>query len=679
MQTSRRRCCACLALRAVVSLFILGGLVPAAEAAPLSTICEETRGDAGSLPNGAKRALAIPVLNRIDGILEGDTAADLKPDFEDMYLIRITDPMDFAAFTIATDPECGPPLNDSQLFLFDVCGRAVVANDNAPPGNPLGVNAPFSLLLPVASNGTPLVIQPGLYFLAISGSDNDPFSGAGAMFANTPNLIVGPLPPGGLQPIIGWQGKGEVGRYSIELTGVAGIIPTSCLGDLDQDGVVDGADLGFLLSTWGSCALNPCAPCDQDLDGSGGVDGADLGVLLSGWSCLPEAFFVCGNPASGDCFVVHGNPACEDPCCCTLVCNMLPFCCEVEWDTGCVDMAEAVCPEAPNSNDECSEPTPIEDGETPFSTFSATTGPPALPPECDRGFGLPLVQDIWFRWVPSQSGAVSIGTCGTADFDTRLAVYTGPCAGLVLEACNDDAPGCDLTSEIILVVSAGTPYRIRVGGFAGSGSGILTIKYLELACGQCPPGGIAEGEACGADLNGGCNGGSGSSTCCSPQRFPGCDDVICQDTVCALDPFCCESVWDALCADQAATVCPELCSTLFTPIECGQTICGSAWADGGTRDTDWYELVLTSPATITMSIESQLPMVIGVVNTGGIPDCGLATALDPFLLVPPCSPDNSFTVVLPAGVHWLFAATSTFDGHPCIGAENEYVVEVGCE
>ncbi|MCA9284511.1 MAG: hypothetical protein KDA22_04815 [Phycisphaerales bacterium] len=49
--------------------------------------------------------------------------------------------------------------------------------------------------------------------------------------------------------------------------------------DLNGDGVVDGADLGILLSAWG-----PCSGCPADLDGSGTVDGADLGLLLARWT-----------------------------------------------------------------------------------------------------------------------------------------------------------------------------------------------------------------------------------------------------------------------------------------------------------------------------------------------------------------------------------------------------------
>jgi hypothetical protein len=52
---------------------------------------------------------------------------------------------------------------------------------------------------------------------------------------------------------------------------------TTVPGDLNGDGVVDGADLGILLSNWGGSGLG-------DLNGSGLIDGADLGSLLSAWS-----------------------------------------------------------------------------------------------------------------------------------------------------------------------------------------------------------------------------------------------------------------------------------------------------------------------------------------------------------------------------------------------------------
>jgi len=56
-----------------------------------------------------------------------------------------------------------------------------------------------------------------------------------------------------------------------------------CTGDLTADGIVNGADLGVMLSAWGNCT----GGCAADLNRDGVVNGADLGVLLSAWG-------VCG-------------------------------------------------------------------------------------------------------------------------------------------------------------------------------------------------------------------------------------------------------------------------------------------------------------------------------------------------------------------------------------------------
>lgn len=48
-------------------------------------------------------------------------------------------------------------------------------------------------------------------------------------------------------------------------------------GDLNQDGVVNGADLTILLGAWGT------SDAIADLDGNGVVNGADLTILLGDW------------------------------------------------------------------------------------------------------------------------------------------------------------------------------------------------------------------------------------------------------------------------------------------------------------------------------------------------------------------------------------------------------------
>ncbi len=51
-----------------------------------------------------------------------------------------------------------------------------------------------------------------------------------------------------------------------------------CVADLNGDMQVDGADLGSLLGSWGSCGA-----CPADFNCDLTVDGADLGMLLGSW------------------------------------------------------------------------------------------------------------------------------------------------------------------------------------------------------------------------------------------------------------------------------------------------------------------------------------------------------------------------------------------------------------
>jgi hypothetical protein len=71
-----------------------------------------------------------------------------------------------------------------------------------------------------------------------------------------------------------WQESGLSAGLCMGVTGTP-----SSRADLDNDGDVDGGDLGMLLTAWGACAS-----CAADLTGDGSVDGADLGALLSAWS-----------------------------------------------------------------------------------------------------------------------------------------------------------------------------------------------------------------------------------------------------------------------------------------------------------------------------------------------------------------------------------------------------------
>lgn len=76
--------------------------------------------------------------------------------------------------------------------------------------------------------------------------------------------------------------KNSIGHGKIDISCVP-FPGCSCLGDLDGNALIDGADLGILLGAWG---YNPESPAD--LDGDGLVAGADLAELLARWGpCGP--------------------------------------------------------------------------------------------------------------------------------------------------------------------------------------------------------------------------------------------------------------------------------------------------------------------------------------------------------------------------------------------------------
>ena len=77
---------------------------------------------------------------------------------------------------------------------------------------------------------------------------------------------------------VGSYSAANVGPFSIEITGPSG--PPPCLGDINLDGFVLGADLGLLLGNWGFSGTG-------DLNNDGVVTGADLGLLLGEWGTCP--------------------------------------------------------------------------------------------------------------------------------------------------------------------------------------------------------------------------------------------------------------------------------------------------------------------------------------------------------------------------------------------------------
>jgi hypothetical protein len=76
------------------------------------------------------------------------------------------------------------------------------------------------------------------------------------------------------------NGGSDAATFSAALNAAIDAMNPPCPADIDASGIVDGADLGVLLSAWGNAG-------PADLDTSGAIDGADLGILLSAWGDCP--------------------------------------------------------------------------------------------------------------------------------------------------------------------------------------------------------------------------------------------------------------------------------------------------------------------------------------------------------------------------------------------------------
>lgn len=303
---------------------------------------------------------------------------------------------------------------------------------------------------------------------------------------------------------------------------------------------------------------------------------------------------------------------------------------------------------------------------------------------------------VWFRWTAPQTTVVEVSTCGTANFDTRLAVLLACGDPSSVITCADDSAGCDLTTKVRFEALQGRQYRIAVGGFdaASAGPGILKITIN-----------VDESSECGVSPN----------DCClaSPDGRSHCSNLACCELVCSVDPFCCagagEGAWDEACAEFARLACtscgggtcelqqdaipePGQCDTAVDlnagcasgvpgpvmTIAPGEVRAGRLWAADGTRDTDWYEFVVTEQQMCNFTLRSSGPAQVFIVDDA-CPDYSVlsSTLVGAF----PC-PLTTARCLVP-GRYRAVVSLSVFDGFPspCTEADARvrYTLEMGVE
>ena len=272
---------------------------------------------------------------------------------------------------------------------------------------------------------------------------------------------------------------------------------------------IEGDCAVYPLDGGGASGQTDFAPFTFEVGEAGSVDIAvyqawDDGTgLAAGQVVSADTFFTLGGEvpaacadADGSCAEVHGTPGCTDISCCAIVCDAAsggdPFCCEVSWDSTCVDTAIALCGiyiytcDAPAYANDCADsPSLIGNGERiGYSTLDANYDGPII--TCAAGGAA----NVWFlvEIDDAVDQLLSATTCNDADYDTALTLWDGGPIGSDIDltnlpnlevACNDDGGGCPgYQSFMVAAVTAGNQYLISVSGWQESvGSGGLTVSW----------------------------------------------------------------------------------------------------------------------------------------------------------------------------------------------------------
>ncbi len=212
-------------------------------------------------------------------LLTYSTFRTVQPSSTFIGLTNVDVPVDSGSLTTATAAQSGAAIgvatpNTDGTFAFAVTVPVTISVAGTALGQPFTSTSPAAMAL----TGTFSIVGNAIS-LTSQGAINETVP-----VPAPPPLVSAPfdlptiLPAGQVAHLLisGTFADGSsttVGSSSLVMNGV----PVPIIGDINGDGVVNGFDLGLLLSGWGQ-------PGPTDLNNDGITNGFDLGVLLTNWS-----------------------------------------------------------------------------------------------------------------------------------------------------------------------------------------------------------------------------------------------------------------------------------------------------------------------------------------------------------------------------------------------------------
>jgi hypothetical protein len=244
-------------------------------------------------------------------------------------------------------------------------------------------------------------------------------------------------------------------------------------------------------------------------------------------------------------------------------------------------------------------------------------------------------KDVWFRYVPSRTGAAIItaegGSGGATPMIDRYDASQG-CGSPSVQCVGGGSITTGEGTRMFLPVTQGEPILLALGLRAGYVDDMrLNINLVPDPCPlTIPPGAVSEREAaCGEDLNGGCN---------VPSRP-------------------------------------------FDPIDIGQTVTGTLFTTPTLRDTDWFTFTVAERSSVTIRRSSQLPcFVVGWRRAADTESCyGETVIFEEDVGYFDLCEERAAEVALDAGEYVLATGAIFFDTFPCGTGREQYWIRVETE